>query len=84
MEVCALVPHRPLGFVPQPPDISGSTSAGPTGSPCCRFLRNREESEVASARYRKRYANLKHSLLVNTAHAIRAVLFARAIAATLT
>ncbi len=30
------------------------------------------------------YANLKLSLLVNIAHAIRAVLFARAIAATLT
>jgi hypothetical protein len=38
MEVCALVPHRPPGFLTQPPDISGSPSAGPTGSPCLPLL----------------------------------------------
>ena len=48
----------------------------------CRFLRNREEAE-STLDVKCCYATLKLSLLVNIAQAIRAVLFARAIAATL-
>jgi hypothetical protein len=38
MDVCALASLRPAGFALQPPDISGSASAGPTGSPCLPLL----------------------------------------------
>ena len=84
MEVCALAPHRPSGFITKPPDISGSASAGPTGSPCLPLLAQSWMERRYFDALQDSYASLKLSLLISIAHAIRAVLFARAIAATLT
>lgn len=85
MEICALAPHRPCGFVLQPSDISGSASAGPTGSPCLPLLAQSRKSEMKQYSISEAcYAALKQPLPVNMAQAMRAVLFARAIAAMLT